>query len=589
MSDAHHHAQAGMDRALAAPPIILSPATAQAFFQRARAWDLLQFGDVGLSILRGVDLRPVRPDAADFQPNDGGRTLLGQANDLWRTSMNRWESDSRSLIQWLLKTIGEESMNLLLASPAWRQAILAGDARALYNVAVETHVVDVDAARSSRLSELFNMREMQYSSFDVYASRFQSLSTQCRADWAIEAVDGVLNYDTILAHIFYYGADSNIMTTLRRDREVSNLAIGTFAEVQALMNRFRNQVRQRPEGPMLLSHSAAPTPVAHVAGPSAAHRNGGNTTQEAGCPFCLLVAPRGTRDRPAHHDLSVCRKLQWFKAHYTAGATNKPHGRDRQQLQPEQKSDTHGPAPRNARPQQQQMQQQRPPSRAYVTAGPGSAPQPWTYGGQAPMLGGWAPHAQYPPQPLAYYGAAPQPTQGPQLMQGPPQGYSGYPAGSLSLSAPEYQLAAQDGYDEDEESQYNSPRGRRVALASQAPPLFPPQADSACTDGITNDLRHLVNARPLGPGDEYSVSGIVLGPNGPALRAVATHVGQLAAAPPGQRHLMGNYYYIPTAAATLASAPRHPPAQRRRVRRTPWREDHRAAGPPRAPLRDGPP
>jgi hypothetical protein len=325
MSDANHHALAGMDRALAAPPLVLSPATAQAFFQRARAWDLLRFGDVGLSILRGVDLRPVRPEAADFQANEAGRTLLGQANDVWRANMNRWESDSRSLIQWLLGSIGEESMNLLLASPAWRQAILAGDAPALYNVVVATHVVDVDAARSYRLSELFNMREMNFPSFDVYASRFHSLSTQCRADWAIEAVDGVLNYDTILAHIFYYGADSTIMTTLRRDREVGNLPIGTFADVQALMNRYRNQVRQRPEGHMLLSHSAAPTPVAHAAGPSAAHRNGGNTTQEAGCPFCLLVAPRGSR--PALHALSVCRKLQWFKAHYTASATNKPHGR----------------------------------------------------------------------------------------------------------------------------------------------------------------------------------------------------------------------------------------------------------------------
>jgi hypothetical protein len=46
-----------------------------------------------------------------------------------------------------------------MATPAWQDAILEDNAPAFFNVIVEAHAVNVDAARSARLSQIGNMRE----------------------------------------------------------------------------------------------------------------------------------------------------------------------------------------------------------------------------------------------------------------------------------------------------------------------------------------------------------------------------------------------------------------------------------------------
>ena len=84
-----------------------------------------------------------------------------------------------------------------MATPAWQAAILEDNAPALFGVVVEAHAINIDAARSARLSQIGNMRESEYTSYEEYVLSFQAAVRQVAADWQVQAVNGTLPFDAV--------------------------------------------------------------------------------------------------------------------------------------------------------------------------------------------------------------------------------------------------------------------------------------------------------------------------------------------------------------------------------------------------------
>jgi hypothetical protein len=150
------------------------------------------------------------------------------------------------------------------------------------------------------------MRESEYTSYEEYVLSFQAAVRQVAADWQVQAVNGTLPFDAVMAAMFYFNADSDIMAEFRQDRERADLPLCTLAETIAQAAAYRQRVGQRPNAEEPGLFTAPDTPRRRTL-----YATRRQHLKESRCAFCLVTSRRAPGRTNASHDTSDCRKLQY--------------------------------------------------------------------------------------------------------------------------------------------------------------------------------------------------------------------------------------------------------------------------------------